>query len=183
MPLDNDRFKNLLISMPEKAIGYLFEYYHATLLRFSRRYTFDPKASEDIVQETFTALWKNHQRLAQTPDLAITPYLFAIVKNKSISFYRMNMERNEQPFDDTSNQLSHNGFSTEAEIISSEELKFVSRILTSLPLRERQCMTMKYYGNMSNEEIAAELSVTVKAVEGRITSAYKRIRQYKSSMR
>ncbi len=64
-------------------------------------------------------------------------------------------------------------------MISAEEAEVLWRVLASLPVREKQCIVMRYFQEMGYEEIALNLGVTVKAVERSMTSARKRLRKYR----
>ena len=176
----NDRFRNLLLSWPEKAVRILYESYYDSLLIISQRFTHDLNASEDIVQETFTHVWQHHKSLGQQRSQSIQYYLVKVVKNKSITVYkqRMRLESNQARYANQKNQ-SLIDFPTEADIISLETNVCFRLIVDTFPRRERECLMLRFDSELSVEEIANELSISKKAVERSITSAKKRLRRYK----
>lgn len=180
-PIDNDRFRNLLLSWPGKAVGLLYELYSESLISISERITCDRKASEDIVQETLTLVWENHKLLGQQRDQPIQQYLIRVVKYKSISFYRKKT-RIEASKIKYFNGHAHNHIeSIEAGIISTEKGNSIRLILSTFPRRERECMLLRLDQEMSIGEIASQLNISKKAVERSLTSAKKRLRKYKAS--
>ena len=180
--IDNDRFRNLLLAWPDKAIEYLYEDYYESLVSISEWKTHDHKASEDIVQEVFALIWKNHESIALREDLLIGHYLFTIVKNKSINHYNETIRLNKDQISYFIAERAGHGSPIESEIISSEKKELIWQIVSTFPQREKQCLTMKFQNNMTIDEIALQMKVSKKAVERSVTSAYKRLRKYKSSL-
>lgn len=86
--IDNNRFRELLFAYPAKAIELLYEAYYSGLIRLALKLTRDEIAAEDIVQEVFLYVWKNHKRLGQYHDQSIEHYLARAVRYKAISHYK-----------------------------------------------------------------------------------------------
>jgi RNA polymerase sigma-70 factor (ECF subfamily) len=176
---DNDHFLKLLRAWPDKAIQLLHYYYYDSLVRLSHSKTHDEKASEDIVHEALIEVWKNHRRIGQNPELLIVPYLLTIVKNKSAAFYNKSMKLRERQLAHCNHELISDTPSRENELITAEKQNAIIRILSTFPLREKECLTLKFYQDMSNEDVAQRLKITTKAVERSVTRAYKRFRKYR----
>lgn len=176
----NDRLKNLLLFWPERAIEYLYEDYYNSLVRLSERKIHDRIAAEDIVQEAFADIWENRQRLARHKNLFVVPYLFTIVKNKSINLYKKNIWLNESQIKYQNGHQLNIGQARDSDQILPEE-KPIWGIIATFPLKEKECLTLKHRQNMSNDEIAKHLNISKKAVERSVTSAYKRLRKYEAN--
>jgi len=178
---DSNKFKDLIIKWPDRAIDYLYEHYYCSLVHIAERKTHDRKASEDIVQEAFIEVWQKAEWLIRQKSLLIGPYLIGIVKNKAITFYHQTSRLDEKSF-----YLLDDLFSTivskESEIIQSDKYKILRAIVATLPARERECLEMRFFQEMSIEAIALRLGISIKAVEKNITSGLKRLRKFKSSM-
>jgi len=180
--IDNDRFRNLLLSWPEKAITFLYESYYDRLIRISERLTFDRKASEDIVQETFTLVWEQHKLLGQQRGQPLQHFLVRVVKNKSISFYRNKARTDAGRLKYLNGNENRHIDSIEAGIISTEKDDSIRLIISTFPRRERECLLLRLDQEMSMAEIARQLNVSKKAVERSLTSGKKRLRKYKASI-
>ena len=177
--VDEERFRNLLLSFPAKAIVFLYDQYYHSLIKIARGLTHDQSASEDIVQETFVHVWENHKLLGQHHDRSIQHYLVRVVKNKSISYYKRMLERQEQKAIYLNGQrLDTRDHSIETDIIQLEINHELRRIIVTFPRREKECLLMKIDEEMTLDQIAKRLNVSKKAVERSLTSANKRLRQY-----
>ena len=172
----------MLAAWPAKAIAFLYEHYYEKLVTLSEKKTHDRKASEDIVQEAFTHIWQKHARLAKRRDIFVIQYVYKIIRNKSIDHFRLGMRADLNLTRYFRRRQQRTEPSGEAELLSAERQEFVAKILATFPHREKQCLQMKFYRNMTVLDIALELRVTPKAVERSITSAYKRFRKYRSDV-
>ncbi len=184
LPIDNLRFRKLLGVFPLQALEILYKHYQQPLLKISITYTHYQPASEEIVQDAFLHIWEHHQWLSRHHDLSIQFYLFRIVKNRSISWYKKNRTEKKR-LDNYANTLSngHPDSSIEMKIIALEIHQQLQDIIHKFPRREQQCLLMKTQRNMKPPEIAVELGVSLKAVERSLTSANKRLRKILTSMR
>ncbi len=176
--LDNERFRQLLSSFPTKAIEFLYKFYYHSLLTISIKYTRNQKASEDIVQETFVLVWEKHKWLGQHNEKSIEHYLVRVVKFKSITYYKKNhrLEENKIKYKN-GNTIASIEQSVEIDLIESEIYLELRNTIASFPKREQECLFMKIDDEMTNEQIAASLKVSIKAVERSLTSGRKRLRK------
>lgn len=176
--IDNERFRKLLRAYPSKAIELLYSLYGKSLLNLAKKWTSNPEAAADIVQETFLYVWKNSQRLAEFHDRSIEHYLVKIVKNKSITFFNHSKKlegvKTQWWVDQT---LSIGDKGTESKLIENEIILEIRQMIATFPERERQCLLMKIDGELTTAQIAAALKVSPKAVERSLTSARKRLRK------
>jgi len=171
--LDKEEFRRLLLSWPAKAIHYLYTNHRNSLIRLSEQRTRSRVAAEDIVQEAITAIWEKLDKLGSKKDFAIESYLYAIVRNKSISYHNKTREENLSSLDE--NRLSEDA--QRVDSIANQYVEALWKILYSLPPREQQCVIMRYFQEMAYSEIADLLGITIKAVERNLTSARKRMRK------
>ena len=176
--LDNERFRKLLLSLPGKAVEYLYHHYYHSLLRLARSLTQDVRAAEDIVQETFVLVWEKHKWLGQYHEKSIQHYLVRVVKNKAITHYKKSLQfRNHKIEYINGNNFSLSESSIETNIIEAETRRALKKIIETFPTKERECLLMKLNDELTNEQIAIKLNVSIKAVERSVTSAYKRLRK------
>jgi DNA-directed RNA polymerase specialized sigma24 family protein len=71
-----------------KTFEELFFKYHGRLVLFSVRFTGSLQASQDIVQDSFIALWEKPDSFVF--NVSPRAYLFQTVRNKSLNFIRDN---------------------------------------------------------------------------------------------
>ncbi|HNP95375.1 MAG TPA: sigma-70 family RNA polymerase sigma factor [Cyclobacteriaceae bacterium] len=177
--LDNERFRLLLGAMPAKAIELLYDHYFEGLVHLSIKFVSDRNIAEDVVQDTLVHVWEQHKELSNHHDLPIHFYLARVVRNKSITFYKQHLKL----MDNYAQFLNGNRVpsleqTVESQLIDHEIAERIKARIATFPYRERQCLEMKIDRLMTTKEIAAELGITVKAVERTITSAHKRLRKW-----
>ena len=181
-PLNNHEIRKLLLSYPATAIRILYDHYYKSLLQIAFNLTHDNSASKDIVQETFFHVWQNSKELGNHHERSIQHYLVRIVRNKSVTYYKKNLQLKQRKItflNDHSLNLSHQ--SIESNIIQMEVTQEILGVIARFPKRERECIMMKIESDSSNEEIASRLNVGIKAVERSLTSGKKRLRKYLQS--
>jgi RNA polymerase sigma-70 factor (ECF subfamily) len=179
---DSEIFKDLILTWPDRAIEYLYEHYHNSLVHIAERRTHDRKAAEDIVQEAFMEVWEKSNWIGTQKGLLIGPYLISVVKHKSITFYYQAARLDQKKSSYFLEYLLTTRTSKESEIIQSDKNKILRAIVSTLPARERECIQMRFLQEMSIEAIAIRLNISKKGVEKNITSGLKRLRKFKSSM-
>lgn len=176
-PIDNNYFRNLLLSWPEKAIAYLYEYYYGHFLRIADVYTRDRNLSEDALQEVFVDIAHRHKELGQPSDQHIQTYLIRAVTNQSITLYKKNLRssiRDTQYFYDTESARPDKN----AEDMASEKRSLLRIAIATLPPRERECLLLQMDEKLKVREIARRLGISVKTVDYYLTSARNKLRKY-----
>jgi RNA polymerase sigma factor (sigma-70 family) len=179
---DNETLKDLIHKWPDQAIEYLYDHYYSSLVHVAEQRTHDRKASEDIVQEALTEIWKKAEWLGSQKNLLIVPYLIAIIKNKSITYYYWSKKLGELNSSVYLDDLLSTKISRESEIIQSDQYNALRDIIATLPPRERACIELRFLQEMSIEAVAIQLNISKKGVEKNITSGLKRLRKFKSAM-
>ncbi|NYH78956.1 RNA polymerase sigma-70 factor (sigma-E family) [Actinopolyspora biskrensis] len=127
----------------------------------------DPATAEDVVQEAFTGLYRNWAQLRDAK--AAVGYLRTAVVNGSRSVLRRRKTAREY-------QPPHQPDARSAESLAmlSTEHQAIVTALGHLPRRQREVLVLRYYGNMSEGEIAEATGVskgTVKSTASRALEA------------
>lgn len=177
-PINNERFRKLLLSLPGKAIAVLYDSYFHSLVSISKKFTHHHEASVDIVQDAIIHVWEKHKRLGSHHDHSIQHYLVKVVRNKSISYYYENLRTEEGIRHLYGNSMDQIENPIEANMIRTEIRMEIRNLIATFPRRERECLLMKIDGELTQVQIADRLNITQKAVERSITSAYKRLRYF-----
>jgi RNA polymerase sigma-70 factor (ECF subfamily) len=180
--LDNERFRKLLLSLPEKAMKLLYDLYYHRLVRIAFELTGDDTVAEDIAQETFVAVWKNARKLAKYHPESIQHYLVKIVRNKSVDHFRENFALSSTRENFFNNHVAASERSAESQIIRIEINRQIRQLIESFPQREKECLLFRLDEDLSPAQIADRLSISVKSVERALTSGKKRFKQRWASM-
>jgi len=134
-------------------VARLYQAHALTLVRMARLLLRDQPSAEDVVQDAFLGLYRALPRLSDPED--ILPYLRAAVINRSRSVLRSRQRallrrvQHEPP-----------ASSAESAALIDEDRQAVLAAVTRLPRRAREVLVLRYYLDLSDQEIAAALGVS-----------------------
>jgi RNA polymerase sigma-70 factor (sigma-E family) len=142
-----------------------YEQHHAPLVRLCALLAGDREAAEDIVQDVFV---RGAARLSELQPGEQGPYLRAAVVNEwKNSIRRRSLER--RAF-----RLGRVRSEPEYDIGERDEMW---RAILRLPPRQRACLVLRYYEDLSEHEAAAVLGVSVGAVKSQTSRALAKLRK------
>lgn len=133
----------------------------------------DRDVTEELTSSIFIRIVEKHH-LYQAEKAQISTWIFTIVKNELISHYRRHKPL--QVWDETAAGLD-SGQNIEDELIKADEKRQFIAALKTLPERERSMIAMKYYFDMTYEEIAGHSGLTAKNVSVILTRAKAKLRK------
>jgi len=174
---DNDQFLELAKKWPVAGLQYLHKHFYHKLVHISQQRTNNLQASEDIVQEIFSDLWRKLDKLIAQAGFLVVPYLLMLVRNKSITYYHKSTITRSLS-SDTLDSLSSAIPTAEDQLIFSDGLDQLRVLVNRLPQKDRECVRLKYFEGMSNDAIAYHLRISKKTVEKRLTSGIRLLRKY-----
>ncbi len=149
----------------------LYRQHRMRMVRLAILLVDEPGTAEDVVQEAFTGLHRNWSGLRD--EAAALGYLRTAVVNGSRSVLRRRKTaRGYVP----PHQV--NARSAESLAMLTAEHQAVVAALGKLPARQREVLVLRYYGGMSEAEIASATGVsrgTVKSSASRALDALQRI--------
>jgi RNA polymerase sigma-70 factor, Bacteroides expansion family 1 len=166
-----------LQSGDESAFEIIYKKYVPRLYYFVSEYIPHKDIAENVVQETLMVLWNKRQSLLT--DTNLTAYLFTVAKNNCL--YKLRDIRYQERFCSAASsenlELKANYSALElldtSYLIMDEIELIVDRTMEQLSPQCRAVFKMSRFDEKKNKEIAEELNISVKAVEGHITKALK----------
>ena len=146
------------ISEADLAIASMYDAQYRPLVRMSATLLGDIGAAEEVVQESFIAVHAAWRRLRDI-DKAV-PYLRRSVLNRSRSIlrHRMVVDRH-MPAREADMPSAEQG------AITQLERSAVIEALRSLPARQREALVLKFYLELTEEEVAAAMKISTGAVK------------------
>lgn len=136
--------------------------------------------SEDIAQQVFLRIWRNAKRYR--PDAKFTTYLFTITRNLVFNETRRKSRKKEVSADEreeNSHQLieANPDHQPDSELLQAELQQAVDDAIASLPETQRMAVVLRRYEQLSYEEIAEVLELSVSAVKSLLFRARTALRE------
>jgi RNA polymerase sigma-70 factor (sigma-E family) len=154
-----------------RTLSDLYRDHRMRMVRLAVLLVDDPSTAEDVVQEAFTGLHRHWSGLRD--EAAAVGYLRTAVVNGSRSVLRRRRTAREYV---PPHQV--NARSAESLAMLSAEHQAVVRALSTLPPRQREVLVLRYYGGLSEAEIAEATGITrgtVKSTASRALDAVARL--------
>ena len=141
-------------------VAQLFEQEGAALVRMARLFTDDRNAAEDLVQEAFIRLHKSAHRI-HSEDKAAS-YLRSIVINLTRDHNRrglMSLRHQEAVPAGTTPEAPEDRL-----LLDEEQMRLLDEVRALSP-RQRDCIFLRFYLELSEREIADVLSISPNSVK------------------
>jgi RNA polymerase sigma-70 factor (ECF subfamily) len=149
----------------------LYKLYQPSLIHFARYLTHSEADAVEIVNDVFMAIWENKADFKL--DQSLKPYLFTAVKNKCFNF---NKKKKLQTYPDLPNDAT-SYFTADGSLLEQEQQNKLSRIMNKLPPKCKQVFAMSRIDELSYNEIAVLMDISVKTVEAQMSKALKIFRE------
>ncbi len=129
-------------------------------MRLARIFTDDKNAAEDLVQEAFIRLYRSAHRIEDMARSAA--YLRSIVLNLARDHNRRGLLslRHRESLEPGSEPRT-----PDEEVVRTESQAEVIDALLGLSVRQRECLVLRFYFDLSEGEIAATLGISSNSVK------------------
>ncbi len=155
----------------------LLNRYYRTLFNYGRRFGADRSLLHDCIHELFLELWDRHQHLNPAP-ANVTFYLLRSFRNKVVK----EQEKQRNHFSTDAVALTELAESSVEEWLTDQETAHINglrlkHLVTQLSPREQEVLFLKYYENLSTDQIAELMNIRKQSVANLLYSALQRLRQ------
>jgi RNA polymerase sigma-70 factor (ECF subfamily) len=151
------------------AFGELVTRYQAAVYNMAYRMLGDPTEAEDAAQEVFVRAW-NQLHTFQL-DRRFSTWLLSIASHYSIDLLRR--RKPQAPLDDVALYVQSDDPEPEELALKSEQSAMVRQLLNTLPDKYRSVTVLRYYNDLSYDEIARVTGLTESAVKTQLHRARK----------
>jgi RNA polymerase sigma factor (sigma-70 family) len=136
---------------------------YPSLFQYGCKFSRDPEMIKDCIQDVFLRVWESRANLNHS--IPPMPYLFASLRRQ----LHQQVTRNAgAAMDYWETEYFEAVFTVEDAMISSEASKELSdrfaALLNGLPSRQKEIVLLKFFENLSREEIAATMQITPQSV-------------------
>ncbi len=165
----------------ESAFRALLEQHQDAVVGTVAKMLGSPSDAEDIAQQVFLRVWQHAKHYR--PDAKFTTYLFTITRNLVFNESRRRSRKKEIPLDGNDSSGCHHEPGDEprrqpdATLLEAELRIAVDKAIASLPETQRLAVTLRRYENLSYEEIAKVLDLSVSAVKSQLFRARLSLRE------
>ncbi|MFM7234715.1 MAG: RNA polymerase sigma-70 factor [Flavobacteriales bacterium] len=123
----------------------------------------DLELAEDLAQDSFIKLWENRHRVERS---TLKAYLYKIAQNQTINY-----QKRQQLFFRFQKQLtSDRDFDSPEKLIEMNEYELrLQQVIAQLPDGGREVFLMNRLEDLTYQEIADRLGLSVKAIEKRMS--------------
>lgn len=163
----------------EQAFDALFARHYAGLLRYAKSLLpYPTDAAKDVVADLFCAVWTGRAQLAVQGSLA--SYLYAAAKHRSYDKLRQQRRNIVEAEDDLPDDQPEAAHLQPDQLLDFQELnQHLRQLIGRLPERTRQVFQLHRDGNLTYEEIAELLTISVNSVK---THMFRALRFLKSAL-
>lgn len=165
---DTDAFETLILRHQHRVYGTI-----AKMLG-------DSDEAEDLAQAVFVRVWQSARRYK--PRAKFTTWLLTITRNLVFNEMRRRKRHPAEPLDtaagDHAPRMSDTSQETPAQTLLEEELqRQIDRAISELPETQRLALVLRRYQELSYEEIADVLKVTVPSVKSLLFRARTQLKE------
>lgn len=148
----------------------LFDQYFKPIRNFIYYRCGDVDMAEDLTQDVFVKLWETRNRIDRK---TVKAYLYTIALNMTIN----QMKRRQLHFRFLKSGSEDRDFDTPEKLLEIEEYRTkLEEVISSLPEGGREVFLMNRLDDLTYNEIAERLRLSVKAVEKRMSKVLRILR-------
>ena len=156
----------------------IFRAHIRILYKYGSRFTHDPALVEDCIQDLFLDLWHKRQSLGTTD--SIKRYLLGSIRRRIIR--KLQRKPSENSHIELENYDFHLELNAEDERIATEsglaQQKALKEAMTQLTQRQREVIYLKYFQEMSYDEIASVMDISYQSARNLVYAALKLMKKH-----
>ena len=160
----------------QKAYAELMQRYKESIYFMALKMVNNKDDAMDLTVETFGKAFENIEKYK--PDFAFSTWLFRIATNNCIDFIRKKRLNvislhsiSEEDSEDRQLQVASDNLNPEETSIKKQESEKLKNIVEQLPMRYRTLIILRYYDELSYEEISQQLDIPLGTVKAQLFRA------------
>lgn len=169
----DEELLSLLKRSDDNAFTVIYNRYHKLLYVLAYKYLKDKDIAKDIVQQIFLKLWEMREILIVNVNLR--NYLHTMLKNYTLNEIRNNLTALEKNY-----EIAQSPIEYENEILSrlekKEQMIALYHAINDLPEQKKAVCLYKLQGDLSNQEIAKKMHISIPTVKTHYAQAIKMLR-------
>lgn len=159
----------------ERGFRLLMETHQERLYWQVRRLLNDHEDANDVLQNALVKVFRNIGQFEGKSGLYT--WLYRIVTNEAITFLNQSKRRKATSIDDVDANVA-NRLKADSFFDGDEAQVRLQQALATLPDRQKEVFNLRYYDEMSYEEISKLLNISVGALKASFHHAVKKVEQF-----
>ncbi len=161
----------------QTAYGELMKRYRMAVYHMILKMVRNVDDAEDLTIEAFAKAFKNLHKFKQ--DYTFSTWLFRIATNNAIDFIRkkrlktlsLNTTFKNDSGDDVNIDVEDETLNPQQEAIKSQKVELVQMFVTKLPPKYQRLVRLRYFDELSYDEIAKELDAPLGTIKAQLYRA------------
>ncbi len=149
------------------------------LFRYGHKFSRDRELVKDSIQDLFLILWEKRTHL--NPDAAVKPYLMASLRrlmHRHTSSLGEESPLNDEDYPGVEFSVEDKYIADEATAARSRQLQ---KLLEELPPRQKEVVYLKFFEELSREQIATVMGVAPQTVSNLLQIAIRHLKAFLKS--
>lgn len=162
------------------AFDAIYRTYVQILYNYGRKFTADSDLVRDCIHNLFLELWNHRQSLGDV--YAVRPYLFKGLRRKLMR--ELSQSHPIQGFPQYETFAISTSYETQLlyDQLAEERKHHLLSVINKLSKRQREVIFLKYYENLSYEEVATVMGIHINTVYNLISLAISKLREQVSKV-
>ncbi len=166
-----EKIIELIKSQNDEGLKLLVENYSGLIYYIVKNIVEDQENIEECMNDIYMKIWKSINSYSKEKS-KFTTWITAISRNTAIDYYKQKQGIYEELREDFVDK-----YSTEDEVLKRENSDLLKEAINTLSSEEQQIFYRKYYFLQKTSQIAAELGLTERSVEGKLYRMRKKLQK------
>lgn len=164
------------LSHDDAAFAVLYDFYLPKIYGFICKRVGNRETTEDLVQQTFLKAFASRRGYSPQNGAGFGAWIYRIATNAVIDHYRTASKRQHLELDD-SRDLPDERSGPEQHAETALDRTRLEAAIANLPERDQRVITLKYFSEFSNQEIAEVLGCSANHVGVLLFRALKKVQK------
>lgn len=160
-----------------KAFENLLTTHYRMLFQYGSRFSTDPEFIRDNIQDLFLYLWERRAALSSVE--SVKPYLLVSLRRQMHRKKKVRVA--EEPLTSETETDFQVEFSVEDRFIENEAVgqraERLKKILSALPARQKEVIYLRFFQDLSRDQISEVMTITPQTVSNLLQLAFKELRK------
>ncbi|WP_153796082.1 RNA polymerase sigma factor [Foetidibacter luteolus] len=161
----------------ENALFSLMMLYYADLFKYAVKFLRNPDTAKDIINQFFVHVWDRREKLAEV--VSVKNYLVVSFRHFLLKHLEMMKREKESGYNYLQTEaLAEQSFEEYAGLHQKDAAlsHALQQAISALPERQKQLVQLRFYEQLSCDEIAEKTSLNIRTVYNKLHEAISRLR-------